>query len=259
MKESIEYLQTRDFYNKLTNSEREIALATFELRINQVSENDFKSSMIKLIGKTHLNCGFKLDENQLLQTIDELCSDLIKYNSTLTFHEIEIAFNCGYKKEYGDFFGLSNATYFGWVNAYTWGEKRLRIKKSIMDAKNNANKESEKKTPEEIDYIMKDACLRSFDDFRKNILIVDAGNVKYNYLVKCGIINFTKERKQEIRTIVESRMRTQAIENRQKSETIEKVIAKILTESIISESRREALIVFYKDLCETETELKDLF
>jgi hypothetical protein len=88
--------------------------------------------------------------------------------------------------------------------------------------------------------------------------VVDAGNVKYNYLVKCGLINFTKERKQEIRTIVESRMRTQAIENRQKSESIEKSIAKILPESIISESRREALVVFYKDLIETETELIDL-
>lgn len=251
-------MQTKDFYHKLTNAEREIALASFDVRINKVPENEFKSEMIKLIGQTHLNCGFKLDENQLLQTIDELCSDLLKYNNTLTFPEIVLAFKNGYKKEYGDFFGLSNATYFGWVNAYTWGEKRLRVKKSIQDAKDNANKEPDKKTPEEIDYIMKDACLRSFDDFRKKVPVVDAGNVKYNYLVRKGLINFTAERKVQIMNYVSERLKTEAVENRQKAESVEKVIGKILPETIVSESRREALIVFYQDLVETETELKDL-
>jgi hypothetical protein len=53
-------------------------------------------------------------------------------------------------------------------------------------------------------------------------------------------------------------LKAEAIESRQKAETIEKAIAKILPDSIVAESRREALIVFYQDLVETETELKDL-
>jgi hypothetical protein len=255
---STESLKKKDCFLKLTAAEKEIALCCIELKIKELSENTFKTKMLHLIGQTHLNCGFKTDENQVEQTIDELCLDLLKYNSTLSFQEIELAFKNGWKKQYGDFFGLNNATYFQWVNAYTWGEKRLKVKKTLLEAKENEKIEPAKKTEAEIDAIMRDACLRSFDDFKKKILVVDAGNVKYNYLVKCGLINFTKERKQEIRAIVESRMRTQAIENRQKSETIEKSIAKILTESIISESRREALVVFYKDLVETETELIDL-
>jgi hypothetical protein len=259
LQQSTESLQTKDFFKSLTTTEKEIALCCIGLKLKELEVNDFKSKMIILIGKTHLSCGFKADENQIQQTIHELCNDLLKYNSTLSFQEIELSFKNGWKKEYGDFFGLNNATYFGWVNAYTFGEKRLKVKKTLLEAKENANKEPAKKTEAEIDEIMKDACLRSFDDFRRKIPVVDAGNVKYNYLVKCGLINFTKERKQEIRNKVESRLKAEAIESRQKAETIEKAIAKILPDSIVAESRREALIVFYQDLVETETELKDLF
>ena len=245
--------------NKMTASEREIALASFQVKIAVLDRLDLKMELLKLVGQTHLDCGFKVDKETLAQTIDTLVDDLQKYNSSLSFQEIELAFKNGWKKEYGDFFGLNNATYFGWVNAYTFGEKRLRVKKTLLEAKENANKEPAKKTEAEIDEIMLDACLRSFDDFRRKVPVVDAGNVKYNYLVKCGLINFTKERKQEIRNKVESRLKVEAIESRQKAETIEKAIAKILPDSIVAESRREALIVFYQDLVETEAELKDLF
>lgn len=251
-------MQKKDCFKIFTSSEKEIAIASICLKLKELEPNDFKSKMLFLIGQTYLNCGFKFDENQVKQTIDELCEDLLKHNFLLSFEEIELAFKNGWKKEYGEFYGLSNATYFDWVNAYAHQEKRLRVKKTLLEAKENSKVEPAKKTQEEIDEILRFACLESFDQFKNGIIVFDAGNVKYNYLVKCGVINFTKERKQEIRTIVESRMRTQAIENRQKSETIEKSIAKILTESIISESRREALVVFFKDLVETETELIDM-
>ena len=245
-------------FQNLNPTDKEIAQATCGVLVRTLSDDDLAVKMTTLITNTHFKAGYKFDAIQVGQTLRELCSDIVRYFPSATFEEIELAFKNGYKEEYGEYFGLNNKTYFHWIGAYFHGEKRSRIKKTLLEAKENANKQPEKKTETESDYILKNACLKSFDDFRKGVVIFDAGNVKYNYLVKCGIINFTKERKQEIRTIVESRMRTQAIENRQKSESIEKSIAKILPESIISESRREALVVFYKDLIETETELIDL-
>lgn len=251
-------MQKKDYFLKLTPTDKEVAIASVGIRIKDLKESDFKTKIIHLIGQTHLNCGFKLDENQLSQTIDELCSDLLKCNFTLSFAEIELAFKNGWKKEYGDFFGLNNATYFGWVNAYTFGEKRLRVKKTIADAKANEGKEPEKKTPEEADYILKEACLKSFDEFRKGVAIFDHGNVKYNYLVKVGVLNFTKERKEAIKTMVEARVKAEVIETKGKAETIEKALSRIQPDSIISASKKEALNQFFKDLADTETELSDL-
>jgi hypothetical protein len=243
---------------KMTPSEKEMAIASVQTKIAVLDRLDLKMELLKLVGQTHLDCGFKVDKETLAQTIDTLVDDLQKYNSSLSFQEIEIAFKNGWKKEYGDFFGLNNATYFGWVNAYTFGEKRLKVKKTLLEAKENANKQPTKKTEAEIDEIMKDACLRSFDDFRRNIPVVDAGNVKYNYLVKLGIINFTKERKLEIKNKVESILKAEAIENKIKTDTVEKALKRLKPETIVFESRKQALIDFYGDLVETETELSEL-
>ncbi len=251
-----ELIQTTT-YNNLSPIEKEMALALLEPKIKDFTPEQMTVSMIGLIGKTHLSCGFPLDKERLNFTIDELCNDLKKYNGNLTFKEIELAFKNGYKKQYGDFFGLSNATYFGWVNAYTWAENRLRVKKAILDSKENAKKEPEKKSDEEIEYILKAGVLKSFDDFRDGVIILDAGNVKYNYLVKKGLINLTKERKAELMISSELRLKENAIKTKQLNETISKVFAKILESSITSEAKKEALLQYFKELVSMEIELSD--
>ena len=227
------------------------------VKIKDLDENNLKSKMIQLIGQTYLNCGFKLDETQLIQTIDEFCDDLKKYHSQLSFEEIELAFKNGYKKIYGDFFGLSNATYFGWVSAYTFAESRLKVKKTILEAKENENKPSKILSKEEIYKIMKVSIVKSFEDFKRGATIFDAGNVKYNYLVDLGLIDFTKERKNDIMKMAEHRLRQEAIEMKQKNETIEKALSKIMPQTIISESKKQALIEYYKELVEMEIEIED--
>lgn len=238
--------------------EQEIVIAFLDKKISALDLPFFKQKMIELIGKTHLNCGFKLDENQLDETIDELCDDLKKYNHLLSFKEIELAFKNGYKKKYGDFFGLNNATYFGWVNAYTWSEVRLKCKKTILNAQKNTNHESEKKTKGEIDEILRNACLKSFEDFKAGISIFDFGNVKYNFLVEIGALNFNKERKREIKEKIEAKLRQEAIENKRRDQSIAKILDSILPETIISESKKEALRQFFSDLIEIEEELINL-
>jgi len=247
-----------DCFKTFTPAEKETAIATIGVKISELEANDFKTKMINLIGQTYLNCGFKLDENQVTLTINELCEDLKKYNITLTFEEIQLAFKNGYKKQYGDFFGLSNATYFGWVNAYTCGESRLKVKKTLLSAKENANKQPEIKSPAEINKIMKDSCLKSFEDFKIGVVVLDAGNVKYNYLVKKEVLNISKEKKAEFMILAEKNLKSLAIETKGKTETIEKCFGKIVQTSIVSEAKKLALIDFYKNLASNDFDLNDL-
>lgn len=216
--------------------------------------------MLGLIGKTFLNTGgnFKEKKEDVNATLDELCDDLQKYNGLLSFSEIEIAFKNGWKKEYGEFYGLNNSTYFLWVNAYTLGESRLRVKKMLSNAKENANMNQPIKSPEEVEYILKAAVLKCFDEFRQGGVIFDAGNVKYNYLDKKGLIKFTKERKDAILTTIKERLRLECLNNKSRSETVEKALKKVLNASVLSECKKEALRQYFSELIEMEIELSDL-
>jgi len=249
-----------DRNNTLSACDKEIAVACFEPNIRNFAPNRFVNEMLLLIKKTHLNCGFKFDDSQKFatnETIDELCEDLKKYNGSLSFSEIELAFKNGYKKQYGEFFGLNNATYFQWVNAYAYAENRLRIKKLLLDAKEKG-KEQPAKSEKEIKEIMEGAIIRSFDDFKKGGLIFDAGNVKYNYLVKIGFLNFTVERKKEIFEQVKERMKQDAIETKTNNETIAKALSKILPETEISNARTASLKIYFQDLIDTGVNISDM-
>lgn len=245
-------------FQKLTPIEREIAIVGFGAQIKDYKHDDLLTAMLGLIGRTHLNCSIPLDPSKVDLTIDELVSDLKKYNGNLTILEIELAFKNGWKKEYGEYYGLGNATYFQWINAFAYGEKRLKIKKMLSDAKTK-QPEPEKKTAEEVEYIMKDACLKAFDDYCKGAVIRDFGNVKYEFLVKHKIINFSKERKDAIYELAKQKAKQTAIDERQKTETIEKALKKLSPDTIISESKRMALLEFFKDLKESEMELSYMF
>lgn len=247
-------------FNKLTTVEKEIALATVSPKIKDIEPDKFIFLIDGLIAKTHLNCGYKHDLEQVNSTIDELCEDLKKYNSAITFEEIQLAFKNGYKKQYGDFFGLNNATYFQWVNAYVWSENRLRIKKLLSDAKEKAKQPEVKNISEqEANEILKNGCLKCFEDFKLGAVISDFGNAKYNYLVKMDLLKFSKERKELILSQTKEKVKLSAIENKSHSESISQALGKILEETVISESEKECLKVYFQELIEMEIELSDLF
>lgn len=245
-------------FQKLTPIEKEIAIVGFGAQIKSYTHDDLLTAMLGLIGRTHLNCSVPLDSAKVDITIDELVSDLKKYNGNLTILEIELAFKNGWKKEYGEYYGLGNATYFQWINAYAYGEKRLKVKKALADAKIK-QPEPGKKDEAEVEIIMKDACLKAFDDYCKGAVIRDFGNVKYEFLVKHKILIFSKERKDAIFELAKQQTRQTAIDDRQRTETIEKALSKLSADTIISESKRMALLEFFKDLKESEMELSDMF
>lgn len=250
-----------DTYKGFTPLEKEIVIAVNNPLIKSFEDRDLTNCLIALITKIHLQSGQLITEEkkQILDlTVDELSSDFKKYNGNVSFREIEIAFKNGLKGEYGEYFGLNNKTYFQWVNGYTYGEKRLKVKKALSDAKEKANQPIVKKSEQEANEIMKNACLKSFEDFKSGAVIFDSGNVKYNFLVKMELLNFSKERKNEILARITNKIKSEAVENKNRTESISQTLGKILEETIISESKKECLKVYFKDLVDTGMELSEL-
>lgn len=245
---------------RLTILEREIALALIEPKIKDLTVPEVGLFMDGLIHKTYLNAGVDIKKNKEVidLTIDELIADLMKYNGTLSLSELKIAFTNGYKGEYGEYFGLNNKTYFQWVNAYCFGEKRLRVRKTLLEAKEKEGREPEKKSEEEIEMIMQDACLKSFDDFRRGVTVFDGGNVKYKYLLKKGLLNLSDDDKKRLKGEAEEKLKQVAIDSKSKTETIQKALSRVTEETVQSEARKLALLLFYQRLVQGEFELSDL-
>lgn len=227
-----------------------------EKGIGMMSENDLIKQLLIIIGKTHLYVSFKFDETQVSLTINELCSEFKKHFFWLTIKEIEIAFSNGYKKEYGEFFGLCNATYFAWVKAYNESEKRTNAKKAIENSKLLMNPKPIL-TEEEKEEIVKNGIRKRFKDFKAGLEIEDYGNVAYNYLERMGKIKFTMERKIEIKERTIKEMKNKALFDTNRVEKIDNILEKVLTtEAIKCNSKKNALKEYFKDLIEMGDELE---
>lgn len=248
-----------NFHQTLQPHEKEIAVASFGKKLKDYSFDEMIVLMNGLIHKAYLSCGTKIDTKLINQTINELCIDLQKENGFMSFEDVQIAFKNGWKKKYGEYYGLNNATYFIWVNAYSADENRARIKKLIADAKENHNKvEPVKKTEAEIEAFMKTAVLDSFEAFKRGAFITDSGNVKYNYLDKRRLIDFTVARKNKILKIAEERLKAEALEGMRQTQIVKSAMSKIHPETIKSEAKKEALNQYFSQLVELHLELSDL-
>jgi hypothetical protein len=255
-----------DGLTTLNRVEKDIAVAMQGVQIKFLSEKDFGSAINILIANTHLNCGIKQDEMAVDKTIDELIRDLRKCFSTITMEEIQLAFSKGWKKEYGDFFGLNNKTYFEWVSAHMYEVNRANVRKAMQDAKEKEVNKPEL-TEKEKEAIIHEGALKCFRAFFETKIITDYGNITYDYLSKIGIIPFTAEVKKKImaeckaRMIEEEKMKKTQQAYIGKHQGINDEIKKLeegKSTRLISESKREALKQYFIQLIEMDEQLENL-
>lgn len=255
-----------DGLTTLTRDEKEIAVALQGVQIKFLPEKEFGLAINALISNTHLSCGIKEDEEAVDKTIDEFIRDVRKYFSTITIEEMQIAFSRGWKKEYGDFFGLNNKTYFEWLSAYMYGVKRANAKKALLDAKESQTKKPEL-TEQEKDAILREGALTKFNEFKTTGNFYDFGNITYNYLARLGLIKFTVDVKKlimnecRIRLLEEEKMKKTQQQYIGKHQAINDEIKKLeegKSTRLISESKREALKQYFIQLIEMDESLDNL-
>lgn len=250
-------IQNNKIFKGYSPEKQEIAKAFAGKRLREYHPTDLRKLVAMLIIQTHANCGFKLDEQIMEMTLDEFVRDLQMYAGTITFEEMAIAFKKGYKHEFGQFTGLNNSTYWKWVNAWLVLDVRLNVRKSIEIMKSMGAVEPELSESEKIE-IIKRGVIENFNVYKRGGLLLDAGNVSYNYLKERGLITLTDAKKTEIMQNVKSKLRTEALQNKG-SKTMQQAIAdNVTTVAINIECKREALREYFKNLVEMEIDINDL-
>lgn len=119
------------------------------------------------------------------------------------------------------------------------------------DTPDEADKERMTKTPEQLEAEIKNTCVATFHRYRDVGKLFDPGNFQYHFLVRHGLLNFSQERKKEIRGRV----------NQLNLGIFHKAISgdKDQEERLKMAARELALMEFFNDLIETGTELSEMF
>lgn len=181
----------------LTNDEQKFIVASLnEKRIKVLTEQEIKAALTELIGKAVFEAGQSIDLPKIVGISNSLYPDLKNYFTTLSLKDIELAFNLGVRKIYGEFMGINVTTLFNWLKAYTSDPNRNEAKKKQNTYLIELNKPKEP-TPAEIEKIMLGGCNEAYEAIKAGQYYDDIGNAVYNFIDRKNKIPFSAERKQQ--------------------------------------------------------------
>lgn len=271
-----------DNYTKLQSLEMCVEMLQSPM-VRTVDDTTLDAVLIASITKANDDLGYNVNKDKLKHTFRNISEEVRKAVPNIRILEIPIAIHQGVLGEYGDFYGLSIVTVVRFIKQHYNSLKRAEIANSIKPQEI----EQPKPTKEEMDKLAKHHLLESFERFKSVGDIGYSAVYLYRYLNEdFKVISFTNEVKWKIyyRAIL-------GIKNQRDTGTIKTVINNIpkkdfdllneflkeypdeiecakkvaftikkkeLLIAIKNESERLALIRFYSDLVEMETELKDL-
>lgn len=161
-----------------------------------------------IVVQTMINSGHKkdLEDIALITNLAESVYQLITTkNQSLTIEEFKILCFNGVTNEYGDYFGINLTTISNWIKAF---QNDINRKQSMHYWNNLIHLATVKdKTPNEKRQIIIDGLITLFnelkpkfddhkDKFKLEMPIISY--IFYDFLKELGLMNFTKERKEEI-------------------------------------------------------------
>jgi hypothetical protein len=248
----------------LDPQEKEMILAKNGERIKEMPIDKVNDQMLILIGKTHIECGIAANEGTIRLSMPLLLKDLISYFGNFTMNEIAHSFKLGIMKEYGEWYGLNNKTFFQWLRGYLGSTKRLDANKK--QAAFNAEKNKPKAlTDEEKEALMKKGALEAFEYVKTTGKhYPDLGSATYNWLDRKKLIHFTIDRKKAFIGVAMDNLRSNMVNEIDRTPTERKAIqARIMelshTDDIVkTEAKKIALNVFFREMIEIGQELKDI-
>jgi len=178
-------------------SEKSILKAIESNLVNQLDNDTIEEKLIDLVNKTHLIAGIKHsgDIRELNTTVSEIIAELRFNKTNIRINEIEIAFQNGVHKKYGDYFGLNAVTFCGFIKSYILDPTRLEAIKL-----KNMTEEKKQPTLQERFETAKNLALTAYDKFDKGQSIELEGATVYRFLAGLKVIVYDDEEQAQFMT-----------------------------------------------------------
>lgn len=249
----------------LSNYERQIVNARENVRVKEINAMDLKTKLSETISKAFFDCRYAVPQPMEFKImVDGLYKDVSNCASTLTIEEINICFRNGCGKVYGEFTGLSNATFRNWLHKFIASPERQSAIKKQQEFLTPPPKIL---TEKEKDELLNKGVLALFEDFKKKGSVLDIGGISYDYLDKIGLLRLSKARKLEIKSEAQSKLEIEAERKKQSAKgfvDLRDAIKQLdaikdgSSDKIKFECKRIALNNYFKELVENGFDLKDL-
>ena len=248
---------------------REIIIASEKEKIKDIEKKEVVMGVKDILVKTIFESGHKFEENDQTTLLMIVCDDLLRDFPRLTIDEIKIAFRNGVRKVYGEYYGITVISIYGWMKKYETETKveAMRIKQEALSIAREKQYVKPVPTPEEWQQMMYKSSIDLFDTYRANKEnALDVGNIHYSFLLGLGLINFTDERKANILKTAEAKLKLESIKgngdvarmsNRHFLKALEKKEDSAI-KVLENEVRRVSLHEFFDDLVMGNSELKPL-
>jgi hypothetical protein len=93
--------------------------------IVDMQQNELKDRVIKVLAKTYIDCGKVIESKELISLSNGVINEIKRYFINLKIDELDLCFQNGVRKVYGEYFGLNIVTFHQWIKSFMAEEKRL--------------------------------------------------------------------------------------------------------------------------------------
>jgi hypothetical protein len=94
--------------------------------IVDMQQNELKDRVIKVLAKTYIDCGKVIESKELISLSNGVINEIKRYFINLKIDELDLCFQNGVRKVYGEYFGLNIVTFHQWIKSFMAEEKRLQ-------------------------------------------------------------------------------------------------------------------------------------
>lgn len=226
--------------------------------VRNSADEDIKISLHEGISVAIFDLGHTKPAGEKEMMIVSLLPQVKSELANITLGEIKLFCKLGAQEKYGENMGVNVVAVLRWLHAGMVDAGRVQAKQAINPPE---------PLPKALDYSRKDwidrICL-AFEKYKEMGFYHDFGNPLYDFLEKEGFINFTVERKNEIKAqflakendrLTAKLETTKATEDRTR---LQKDIERLRSgqEDLRSKLKREALQVFFQDCVDVDLDLR---
>ncbi len=250
--------------------EKEICLAHFSMvKIREMEINDAGAVLRIAINKAIYDIGYGIDPDDILKVTQIVCKDVLRDYSFMTVEEVAIAFRMGAREEFGELRGINVRQFYVWLRKYNQLMKKQAIERLrfVVKPKENIPTDIEK---EKIRKDWLNAWCIMYDEWAegKDVLLIDANNIFYNYCFKNKILVLTPEENKELYKQAELLFKLKHGAKNAKSkgervdfDTILKKLQKgdvTIKKMVISEAKNLSIKLFFRRLKESKKTLRSI-
>lgn len=97
--------------------------------IVDMQQTELKDRVIKTLAKTYIDCGKVIEPKELMSLSNGVINEIKRYFINLKIDELDLCFQNGVRKQYGEYFGLNIVTFHQWIKSFMAEDKRAEALK----------------------------------------------------------------------------------------------------------------------------------